>query len=133
MNIKKYTKNEIGTTITDPNGILNILINIVSSVSIIDEETIGIVLDKNIITQNDGHMVTINKGLNVRVAHQIHENPNIDIERVINKPSILPDLVEKANIEAHEKYIRLLKSQGITINEDGTFNLDNSGYNSCQH
>ena len=132
MNLVNTNNKKLGKIYTDKNDILNIITDVISSVSFLDENTLSIKLNKNLISHNTGHMVTINDGLNIRIAEAIHENPNIEKNKFFETPKEIPNMVEKANKEARDKYIQLLKSQGVIINEDGSFDLSNSVYNSCQ-
>jgi hypothetical protein len=54
--------------------ILNHLIDTIE----LRDETIYIKTKKNLLFENDGHVVTMNSGMNVTMAKQIHLNPKID-------------------------------------------------------
>ena len=49
-------------------------------------DTVHIKTKKNILLENDGHIVTINSGMNVILANQIHLNPKINFEEL--KPKL---------------------------------------------
>lgn len=124
-------ENNIGKVFDKPDDILNIVSSLINNITIIDSETVGIKLNKNLFIYNEGHTLTINKGLNVRIAPQIHDNPNIDVGKIYNAPETLVSSVEKANKLAHDEYISKLRANGIEVNDDGTFNIENKNIGCC--
>jgi hypothetical protein len=53
--------------------------HIIDKIEIIDDN-VHIKTKKNIVIENYGHTVVINKGMNVNIAKQIHLNPKIDFQ-----------------------------------------------------
>lgn len=57
---------------------LDIILNHVIDSIELRGDVVHIKTNKNIAIENDGHVVTINSGMNVTLAKEIHFNPNID-------------------------------------------------------
>jgi len=51
--------------------------HVIDKIEIIDDN-VHIKTSKNIIIENDGHSVMINRGVSVNLSHQIHLNPKIN-------------------------------------------------------
>ena len=97
-------KYAVKNTTTDKLLILEYLLSTIQSVSI-DTITglVHIKTAKNIVIENDGHLVTINKGMNVQIASQIHLNPNIEFKT--NEISTLEETLKTSIKKEEEKLI----------------------------
>jgi len=81
MKIIKKIKSTLGLS-SKKDGIENltkIINSLVDSIEVRDG-VVHIKTNKNIIIENDGHLVTVNNGLNVTLAKQIHLNPKINFD-----------------------------------------------------
>ena len=80
--------------------------HIIDEIQIVDNN-VHIKTSKNIIIENDGHSVMINKGVSVNLSHQIHLNPKINFGGF--------DILQDDLQEAYEKEMKALQDK-----HDGT-------------
>jgi tagatose-1,6-bisphosphate aldolase len=97
----------IKRSITSKQEILETLLSTVDSITI-DEKMnlVHIKTAKNIAIENDGHMVMINKGMNVQLATQIHLNPKIDF-----KDKNMGELEDRLQVALEEEEKELKKKR----------------------
>jgi len=58
--------------------------------------TVFIKTKKDLVIINEGNTININKGVSVNIAKEIHLNPNIDIDNIIDKPKTLENKLNEA-------------------------------------
>lgn len=77
----------------------------------VKEDMVYIKTKKNIILENDGSIININKGYSVNISEKIHLNPIINFKKedINNIKQICDDAEKKALEEAYTK----LREQGI--------------------
>lgn len=100
-NISKIENKNI--IIKDKKEILNHLLSFIESLVYINNDTIGITLDKNIAIFNKGSTLTISKGYQVNIAKQIHLNPRINIHDFYQDPESLEKILLKAMEKEKQK------------------------------
>jgi len=73
---------------------VNMLLSIINEVIILDDDTIGITLNKNIAIYNDKNIINITKGYNVILANQLHLNPEISLSEFYKNPDNIQKQVD---------------------------------------
>lgn len=91
MNIIKRAINYI--TKSEKSKIDILLNHLIDSIEVKDDVVV-IKTSKNILLENDGHVVTLTKGVSVQIAKEIHLNPELNFVE-----SEFPILEDKLQIE----------------------------------
>jgi hypothetical protein len=113
-NISEIENNNI--IIKNKQEILNHLLSFIESLVYINNDTIGITLDKNIAIFNKGNTLTISKGYQVNIAKQIHLNPRIKVHDFYQDPDCLEEIL--LNSVEKEKQKRLENKKECNCKED---------------
>ncbi len=114
--IEKINKYSV---IKDKKEILNTLLNFIESITIINEDTIGVSLDKNLVIYNNQNTMCINKGVQVNLSKQIHLNPVIPISELydnIDNTNKLQEVLMKAH-EKEKKRLLELKNKSCNCSK----------------
>ena len=75
---------------------INILLKCIQNIQILDKDTIGIVLNKNIVLYNDMNFINITKGYNVMMGKQVHMNPKISLKEFYSNPSNIQKQIDES-------------------------------------
>lgn len=77
--------------------------HLIDEVIFIDENTTKIVISKNLVIENDGTTISINKGYSINIAKEIHLNPKFDDNGEIIKelPNAKTSDIDSGSCEDH--------------------------------
>jgi hypothetical protein len=75
---------------------LELVLNIIDSISFLNEDTVAISFNKNLVIYNSGNTVNISKGNQVNIANTIHLNPSIDLKDFYKNPNNLDELLQNS-------------------------------------
>lgn len=81
---------------------IQLLNTIIKNVVKINENTVGIELDKNIVIFNHENILSISKKNNIVIGNTIHLNPNINLNDFYENPENLSKMLEES-IEKQKK------------------------------
>ena len=70
------------------------ILDCISNITYLNEDTVCISFNKNLVIYNDGDTVSITKGTQVNIANKIHLNPTIELKEFYNNPKSLNTLLE---------------------------------------
>jgi signal transduction histidine kinase len=104
--------------IKDKKEILNNLLSFIKNITIINEDTIGVSLDKNIIIHNNQNTMVINKGMQINLAKQIHLNPRININELYDNTDRLEEVLKEAYEKEKEKQRKKLLEHKYSKSSD---------------
>lgn len=82
--ITKVSKiQDIGSIIENNKVKLTKMFDLLDLIDYIDinEDTVNIKLSKNLVLENEGHTVMVNKGMSVNISKEIHLNPEIKFNK----------------------------------------------------
>lgn len=86
---------------------INILMSIINDIVILDNDTVGITFDKNIVFYNNRNIINISRGYYVTIGSQIHNNPKISLTDFYKNPSNvqqqIDESVQKENFKLAEE------------------------------
>jgi hypothetical protein len=104
--------------IKDKKDILDTLLSFIKNITIINEDTIGVSLDKNIIIHNNQSTMVINKGMQINLAKQIHLNPRININELYDNTDRLEEVLKEAYEKEKEKQRKKLLEHKYSKSSD---------------
>lgn len=84
---------------------INTLLSIINDIIILDDNTVGVTLDKNLVIYNNKNNINICKGYHVTIAGQIHNNPKISLEDFYKNPSKVQGQIDESVKRENEQLI----------------------------